>query len=81
METASEPKKSIFILVSFNNLRGAKVVLVTCNFFQYQGSCTLDSKNICRILAEHMNMKHGTHREEDPEDANDDHQDMIVKGF
>ena len=42
---------------------------------------TLYSNNICRILAEHMNMKHGTHREEDPEDANDDHQDMIVKGF
>ena len=39
------------------------------------------SKNICRILAEHMNMKHGTHREKDPEDANDDHQDMIAKGF
>ena len=28
-----------------------------------------------------MNMKHGTHREEDHEDANDDHQDMIVKDF
>ena len=54
---------------------------MTCNFFQYQRSCTLYSKNICRILAEHMNMKHGTHREEDPEDANDDHQDMIVKGI
>ena len=46
---------------------------MTCNFCQYQGSC--------RILAEHMNMKHWTHREEDPEDANDDHQDMIVKWF
>ena len=54
---------------------------MTCNFFQYQGSCTLYSRNICRILAEHMNMKHGTHREKDPEDANDDHQDMIAKGF
>ena len=42
---------------------------MTCNFFQYQGSCTLYSRNICRILAEHMNMKHETHREEDPEDA------------
>ena len=49
---------------------------MTCNFFQYQGSCTL-----YRILAEHMNMKHGTHREEDPEDANDYNQDMIVKWF
>ena len=28
----------------------------------------------------YMNMKHGTHRKEDPEDAND-HQDMIVEGF
>ena len=54
---------------------------MTCNFFQYQGSCTLYSKSIYRILAEHMNMKHGTHRVEDPEDATDDHQDMIVKGF
>ena len=45
---------------------------MTCNYFQYQGSCTLYSKNICRLLAENMNMK-------DPEDANDDHQDIIVK--
>ena len=53
---------------------------MTRYFFQYQGSCTLYSRNICRILAEHMNMKHGTYREGDPEDANNDHQDMVVKG-
>ena len=69
-----------FIFASSNNRRGVEVVLVTCNFFQYQESCTLYSRNICRILAEHMNMKHGTHREKDPEDANDDHQDMIAEG-